>query len=398
MNQAHKGNGDNFDGVPVITPDVVQGMGGGTTAGELIAQGRTIEQIRSQYHTAVRVQVPRDIERARALLRKSAEYAGDSFFYAWQAETRGGGKALIEGKSHDLAMAAAQSWGNATVEVFITTQTVAGAELQGVFVDFETGFTLMRPFVVDFGALVLSERQKSKPSELYRQRMAFMQAAISRCARNVALAALPEWFTDEAFRIAKESAGKRLAGENLVKAIDESVLHFKQAYGVVQEQLEIHLHKKRDEWSSLDVVTLRSIVRGVREGTVNIPETFPPLDKSESAKPQPAAPATAQAPHQPVVKPPADPGIPAADPVAAGLTDAQGELLDEINEILLALAGNDAAKRKALMLSWTNRATDMITKLRSRPELLDMTLDRARVQRDEAAAARAEAQKKGKLL
>ena len=66
----------------------------------------------TQFHTAVAVQRPRNLDKVVAAVLREAEFAGDAFYYSFPM----GGK-KIEGPSIGLAMAVAREWSNCAVPV-----------------------------------------------------------------------------------------------------------------------------------------------------------------------------------------------------------------------------------------------------------------------------------------
>lgn len=392
------GNGQ--EDVRIITPEIVAAAGeGANSMGDLIAAGRTVEQLRSKYHTAVRVQVERDLDRVRAELLREAEFAGGSFTYSFPVKSRDGSRSLIEGESIDLINSAVNAWGNCTLEVYEVegSRTARGVTFVGVFLDLQKGVTKMRPFSLEFGSGALLGVQE-KESQKARQRMALEQAAISRCARNVGKAGLPKWLLDEARRADREACASKLSGEKLLKAIDDAVIYFKQTYGVVKEQLEAALDKPKDVWVADDVVRLRGMVKAIEDGHAKVSELFPELEVKQPAttppkeepKPQPKPePAPATTPPAPTT----------ANTEPKELNDSQGDMLNEIAEAVNQLAGKDPRKISYYLRQWTDNKVGMITELAKHPELFDTALDRARISLDEARNATPEKPKdKGKLL
>src|SRR5262245_25629030 len=100
-----------------------------------------LQQVKTQYTTAVAVQQPRDLQVVHKRLIAEAKMAGESFYYGW-----GNGKDRIEGPSVNLAMAAARCYHNSAVDILPLQETSDAWVFTAVFVDLETGFTLTRQF------------------------------------------------------------------------------------------------------------------------------------------------------------------------------------------------------------------------------------------------------------
>jgi hypothetical protein len=112
---------------------------------EIYPAGMGISQVplmrsQTQFHTAVAVQRPRNLDKVVAAVLREAEFAGDAFYYSFPM----GGK-KIEGPSIGLAMAVAREWGNCAVPVEYY-ETPAEWVFNAHFVDLERGFTVSRVF------------------------------------------------------------------------------------------------------------------------------------------------------------------------------------------------------------------------------------------------------------
>ncbi len=407
---AGNNNNNDFDGVGIVTPDAVQDLAGGITAGDLIAQGRTIEQIRSKYHTAVRVQVARNLDEVKKRCLQEAKHGGDEFGWAWpvsvpdkdedgniKKDERGKWimkEEIIDGRSINLAMAAVRNWGNCTTELYVTADLPDRYEVLGVFVDFESGFTNMRPYTQRKAARDLSDKQKKKASQIARQDDMTLQIALSKCIRNVILSSLPSWLTDEMYEESKKWAKSRIK-ERLAESI-EKIIFVVGKYGVSLAQMEMVAEKECAAWDENDVVRFRALVQSIRDGQVSVADAFPAVNET-STPPQAAVPA--QATQTPDTPPPAETTAPASN--GTELSAELGNALEEISMILNELAGTDAAKRKAYMTNWSGAKIATFTSLKSYPDLIPTVLDRARIVKDEVSEAKQEAaknQQKGKLL
>ncbi len=153
-------------------------------------------QSKTQYHTAVRVQQPRDLDKVVAAVLREAEFAGDAFYYSFPM---GGQK--VEGPSVGLALAVAREWTNCAVPV--DYQETAGEWIfTAHFVDLERGFTVSRVYRQKKGV------GRFKKLDTERAEDMTFQAAQSRAIRNVVLAGVPRWLTDQAKERAKAAVLK----------------------------------------------------------------------------------------------------------------------------------------------------------------------------------------------
>jgi hypothetical protein len=143
-----------------------------------------LRRSQTQFHTAVMVQRPRNLDKIVAAVLREAEFAGDAFYYSFPM----GGK-KIEGPSIGLAMAVAREWGNCAVpvEYYDTpTEWIFNAH----FVDLERGFTVSRVFRKRKGKGAFKKLEDDRAEDMT------FQAAQSRDIRNVVLAGVPRWLTD----------------------------------------------------------------------------------------------------------------------------------------------------------------------------------------------------------
>ncbi|MBU0691516.1 hypothetical protein KKH18_06850 [bacterium] len=421
-------NGREFENIPIVTPEVVERMSGGVNGvGDIVASGRTIEQIRSKYHTAVRVQVARDLDSVKKRCLQEAKHGGDEFGWAWPVEIpvkdeRGQIKKdangrwitkeeIIDGKSVHLAMAAARNWGNCTTELYVTADLPDRCELMGVFVDFETGYTNMRPYTIRKASRELSEKQKKKASQIARQEDMTMQIGLSKCIRNVVLGALPSWLTDSMYEESKKYAKSRVEA-NLKESIERAVALFAK-WDVNLDRLEIFLDKPRSndpktDWNADDVLKLRAAYQAIKDGDMTISEAFPAVPGAPMAKPtatQTTAPETRTPPPQPTQ--PAEPPHPAAPPTQTAaqphdpdgsLTEEQGAMLDEINARAGLISADPKIQRDTIFL-WSGQTCRGTLELRNKPNYIIPTLDAARADCEARGLQLAgQGPKKGKLL
>ena len=85
-------------------------------AGGLLAQGSTMNQIQTSYHTAVSVQQPRNILDIKKAVLTEFELGGQSMFYHWMVTDKNGKKKPVEGMSIGGEMTMARLYGNCAIE------------------------------------------------------------------------------------------------------------------------------------------------------------------------------------------------------------------------------------------------------------------------------------------
>ena len=219
----------------------------------------------TQFHTAVAVQRPRNLDKVVAAVLREAEFAGDAFYYSFPM----GGK-KIEGPSIGLAMAVAREWSNCAVpvEYYETpTEWVFNAH----FVDLERGFTVSRVFRKKKGKGAFKKLEDDRAEDMT------FQAAQSRAIRNVVLAGVPRWLTDQAKERAKEAVLKGISKEGLAVAT-EKALKFLEGYGISEARVIAVLGKPKHEWASEDIVSLRGMASQLKDGQATAEQLFPPVE------------------------------------------------------------------------------------------------------------------------
>jgi hypothetical protein len=222
----------------------------------------------TQFHTAVAVQRPRNLDKVVAAVLREAEFAGDAFYYSFPM----GGK-KIEGPSIGLAMAVAREWSNCAVpvEYYETpTEWVFNAH----FVDLERGFTVSRVFRKKKGKGAFKKLEDDRAEDMT------FQAAQSRAIRNVVLAGVPRWLTDQAKERAKEAVLKGISKEGLAAAT-EKALKFLAGYGITEERVLAVLGKSKNEWASEDIAALRGMASQLKDGQATAEQLFPLLAAPE---------------------------------------------------------------------------------------------------------------------
>src|SRR3990167_3045098 len=129
-------------------PEVIDegGLSPIETAGEkLIREGKTLVKTQLPYQTAIKVQVPRNLDRIVAAVERESEFAGDAFYYSWALKSGKSAGKKIEGGSVGLAACLVREWGNCAVLVNLDENDDTWI-FTASFIDIETGFNLQRMF------------------------------------------------------------------------------------------------------------------------------------------------------------------------------------------------------------------------------------------------------------
>lgn len=244
---------------------------GFNTAGQAIAEGKTVQQIQTTYATAVRVQQPRDLAIVEDKCLKEAALAGESCFWGW-----GTGKDRVEGPSIDCAMIAARNWGNAVVEPRPVIETPTAYIFEAAFIDLETGFTYSRQFRESKKSIVYGKFDVERKDNLRFQR------AQSKAHRNTILKALPAWLIDKMMDVAKagvrEKLDKYIAKNGIEKARKLSADTLSKM-GVPTARVEAKYGKKYGAWDVDILVLLRGDIKALTDGAESADALFPDPEK-----------------------------------------------------------------------------------------------------------------------
>jgi hypothetical protein len=230
----------------------------------------------TQFHTAVAVQRPRNLDKVVAAVLRESEFAGDAFYYSFPM----GGK-KIEGPSIGLAMAVAREWSNCAVPVEYY-ETPTEWVFTAHFVDLERGFTVSRVYRKKKGKGAFKKLEDDRAEDMT------FQAAQSRAIRNVVLAGVPRWLTDQAKERAKDAVLKGISKEGLAAATDKA-LKFLAGYGVSEAQVIAALGKAKHEWASEDIASLRGMASQLKDGQATAERLFP-APEIKDAKPPAVTP------------------------------------------------------------------------------------------------------------
>jgi hypothetical protein len=288
--------------------------------------GTTLEQVKTVYHTAVRVQVPRDLKIVQSNVLEEMALAGSDAYYYWTVKqtNRETGKVEqvpITGPSIDGAMILIRNWGNCALAVDVVSEDQGSWTFAAVFVDLQTGFTCPRLF----------RQRKSEQHGKYdadRKLDIAFQIGQSKAIRNVIKNVMPVGLLRVAMERAHEAAANKYA--DLKKYVPAFVRKFAKL-GVTVQQLEVKLDKLQSDWTPMDLATLEAIGMSIGAGETSVADEFDPIEAKPSAqaaqtvpaaKPAPAGPPSKDIPTEVLVKQAMD-SIPKAEPVAPPVAPVQ---------------------------------------------------------------------------
>lgn len=255
----------------------------GATAGEVITAGHAIQQAKTDFFTAVRVEVPRDMKVVVERVLAEASLAGELCLYGWDVRD-GGTKKRIEGLSIQSAMILARNYGNCIVDISGVIDRVDCWEVKAVFIDLETGVSICRPYRK---AKQTKNTAKMRQKDAERAADIEYQTGISKAERNVTLHAMPIWLRHDMIGAAKDGALKKVDSaieKDGIQKVREMIADALKKFGVSMEQMEETLDVKMPDWSKHDIFTLRTSLQTLRDGMASVDTVFPGKPADEQPK------------------------------------------------------------------------------------------------------------------
>lgn len=228
---------------------------GFNTAGEAINNGKTVQQIQTQYTTAVSVQKPRDLMNVEKKCMAEAALAGEICFYGW-----GSGKDRVEGPSIECAMIAARNFGNCAINTNDPIETPNAYILSTDFVDLETGFTYRRPFRQSKKWTVAGRMDDVRKDDVR------FQIGVSKSQRNAILRAMPGWLIDKMIETAKKGTRAKieeLVAKGGIEGARKKVVDALARYSVTLERIEDKYERKYAQWDIETLVLLAGDIKAL---------------------------------------------------------------------------------------------------------------------------------------
>jgi hypothetical protein len=217
---------------------------------------------------AVDVAVQRDEARILQKLKALAAAAGDDWYYRFPVRKKGGGQDWIEGASIKLANDVARIYGNCDVDC--RAQDLGDSWLfYARFTDFETGYTLTRPFQQ-------RKSQGSLKTDSDRALDIAFQIGASKAIRNVVVNAL-QTFSDFAFSEARNSLVTKI-GQNLDGWRGRTVQGIANI-PVDLVRVEAVIGRPAKDWLAPDIARIVAMMKSIADGMATVDETFPAPDK-----------------------------------------------------------------------------------------------------------------------
>lgn len=269
------------------TVDGSSGMGGALA---LVSQGEAVMRIENESLMQVAIQRPRDeqkvLDGALKELDLVPEEAASAYYSIPYKDNQSGQQQMVEGPSIKAAMALARRWGNCSAAARVLSEDATGINVEGVFIDFESSFRVLRPHRVNR----FFKRRTGQVIELSPDRLQMAtQAGASKALRNAILAGLPAYLVNTYFKKAKTIvAGGTLDERPTQPEIDKAVRAF-APYHVTAEQLEKNLELPRTQWTRESIATLRGLYTALKDGQTTVEEAFGGAPVADAEKAVPAA-------------------------------------------------------------------------------------------------------------
>lgn len=221
-------------------------------------------QTRSDYSTALRVVNKRDLNQVENRCLAEAARGGEEFYYSWSQ-----GGSIIEGLTVGAAEMIVRNWGNCAVNVKVQ-ETHNSYIFYAAFIDFETGFNIVRPFKMS-----KQSPKKRDGRDIYTGERAsdiIFQIGTSKATRNVVLNAVPKWLSKKVLDLSKQNIigqmsqmGPEKAKEKIVKKI--------AAMKVPMDRVEANYGKMKS-WDMDKIVAVMGALRSIEDGIESVEEVF----------------------------------------------------------------------------------------------------------------------------
>lgn len=255
----------NLNHLAVPQPFPVPSTVGQATA---VEQSRAIAQV--QAAVVMARQFPRSEQHAITQMRDACgriELARRAFFSFSRAGQ------TVSGATVYLARELARIWGNIDygLNELKRDDEHGQSELQAYAWDLETNARSTRTFVVQHGRDTKTGRKKlTELRDIAENNNNFG----ARNVREMIFAVLPQWFTDMAEQVCRETMNNG-GGEPLPVRADKAIAAFSRAR-INREQLEDKVGAPVDEWTHADVTDLEILYGSLARKEITRDEAFPP--------------------------------------------------------------------------------------------------------------------------
>jgi hypothetical protein len=218
---------------------------------------------------AQQVAVKRNKASVLAELRVMAAAAGEDWYWRWQVnEKQPNGsyaKVWIDGPSIKCANNVAREYGNCYAGARLELDTGTHWRFVGLFMDFETGFAMERPFNQRKG-------QKAMGGDIARAEDMIYQIGVSKAIRNVvnnALESFVNYAKEEAKASIIDKVGKKL------DFYKEKIAGRLKELKVDMGRVEIVRGRAFKDWLAADVTYTIAELQAIGDGMATPDETYP---------------------------------------------------------------------------------------------------------------------------
>ena len=249
---------------------VQSGPIGSDNAGNLVAQGMAIQQVKTSYATAVTVQHPRDLLDVERRCLKEAALLGEGGYYGW-----GVGKDKVEGPTVGLAMIAFRNYGNCVIEADAVQDTPTAWIFNFSFIDLETGVTLPRQYRQSKKSIVHGKYDDVRKEDIRYQN------GQSRGVRNLIFNMLPKWLTDKMLDKCKAGVREIIEKNIETNGVDHArgrIVRAMLKVGVKEDALVAVVKKPVVAWDVDILVRLNGDLKCIMNGEESGDILFPPIE------------------------------------------------------------------------------------------------------------------------
>ena len=239
-----------------------------------------IERVIGAQNVAVRRDEHRFLEKIKVL----AAAAGESWYYRYPVKSKSG-QEWIEGPTIKLANDLAREFGNCDIDTRVTDLGDTWLILAR-FTDYETGFSMTRPFQQRKG-------QRGMKTEDARALDIALQIGASKAIRNVVVNSL-QTFADFAFEEARNALVQKI-GRNLEGSRKRAIEHVDGKH-IELLRVERVIGRAAKDWLAPDIAKVIAILRSIDDGMTTIDEAFPPLEQQPTEDTAGSQPLDAAAP------------------------------------------------------------------------------------------------------
>lgn len=351
------------------------------SGGAVVERGGQLVSERSLFGdviTAQPIKVPRDEARILRKIDVMAAAAGEAWFYRFPVKDRKRGTTnYIEGISIDGADAVSRYFGNCRIDAAVVDTGPAWI-IYGRFIDLETGYTLIRPFLQSKSGARLGGDDDERRLQIA------MGIGCSKAQRNVIDHALRD-FTTRAFERAKQNLVERV-GAKLPEYRTRCIERIKELGGdELLKRVERVYGRASGDWLAPDIARIIVELRDIGNGMTSVDEAWAPPPPPEPSRsddvtdiipaggvPNATEPSAAAGPSHPAAA--AAPAAPAAPSAASEPASDRGPRVGAV-----APAEPPADELPAALRNWSLPPTllgqDAV--LKGLDDLLDMTADAA---------------------